>query len=236
MLSTAYSNGLRTACATVDGDPSFRLPRRCFREPSNAVLNAAARLSDAADAHLRGDDTRARALIHEADDPAISDWLEPLWGGAGDNPDQQFWLRTRVVPDEPSVVPLSLRSLPRRPRAATVRAVLDHWGHICAFCGTPLVSKAAQDVLRAAHPDALRWGATNDGKHLAFACMALVVDHVVPHSRGGTSEFGNLVPTCSGCNYGRNSFTLAEQGLLDPRNREPARTEWDGLGRLLRKK
>jgi 5-methylcytosine-specific restriction endonuclease McrA len=57
-------------------------------------------------------------------------------------------------------------------------------------------------------------------------------DHILPHSRGGTSELSNMVVTCAPCNFGRMEFTLAEVGLADPRDRAPIRSSWDGLERF----
>ena len=43
----------------------------------------------------------------------------------------------------------------------------------------------------------------------------------------------NLLITCAPCNYARMSFTLEEVGLADPRKREPVRSTWDGLERIM---
>ncbi|WP_425342692.1 HNH endonuclease [Piscinibacter koreensis] len=62
--------------------------------------------------------------------------------------------------------------------------------------------------------------------------MAASLDHVVPHSRGGTHELSNLVTACYCCQFGRGEWTLAESELADPRHREPIVDGWDGLDRL----
>jgi 5-methylcytosine-specific restriction endonuclease McrA len=56
--------------------------------------------------------------------------------------------------------------------------------------------------------------------------------HVLPHSRGGTSELQNAIIVCQPCNCARMHYTLDEVGLLDPRLREPTRSAWDGLERF----
>ncbi|WP_428391627.1 HNH endonuclease [Lichenicoccus sp.] len=60
-----------------------------------------------------------------------------------------------------------------------------------------------------------------------------MVDHLVPHSRGGTDEAGNLVTSCQSCNYGKRDWIIEELGLSDPRMRAPRLDSWDGLRRLL---
>jgi 5-methylcytosine-specific restriction endonuclease McrA len=58
-------------------------------------------------------------------------------------------------------------------------------------------------------------------------------DHILPHSRGGNCDMANLVIACGPCNYGRGNHTLDEMRLTDPFVREPTRSDWDGLERLL---
>jgi 5-methylcytosine-specific restriction endonuclease McrA len=62
--------------------------------------------------------------------------------------------------------------------------------------------------------------------------MWLQYDHLLPHARGGTNDLGNIVITCAPCNFARMNYTLEEIGLLDPRTREPVRSDWDGLERF----
>ncbi|MHB1122465.1 MAG: hypothetical protein ACYC0T_07030 [Ramlibacter sp.] len=56
---------------------------------------------------------------------------------------------------------------------------------------------------------------------------------MVPHALGGSNDFENLLVTCAACNYGRMQFTFAEVGLHNPMTREPIRSLWDGLERVL---
>ena len=62
--------------------------------------------------------------------------------------------------------------------------------------------------------------------------MDLHYDHLLPHARGGTNDFENMLVTCAPCNCGRDNLTLEEVGLSDPRLREPVRSAWDGLERF----
>jgi len=88
------------------------------------------------------------------------------------------------------------------------------------------------------YPDALPWGKTNDTQHAAFQALGLQYDHLIPHSRGGSTDLSNLVITCAPCNYGRGSYTVEEVGLNNPLLREPigsgpVGSGWDGLERFL---
>jgi 5-methylcytosine-specific restriction endonuclease McrA len=63
--------------------------------------------------------------------------------------------------------------------------------------------------------------------------MWMQFDHILPHSRGGDNTMDNVVVTCAPCNFGRAERTLEEVGLMDPRQRPPEGTSWDGLERML---
>jgi 5-methylcytosine-specific restriction endonuclease McrA len=76
------------------------------------------------------------------------------------------------------------------------------------------------------------WGRKNNLQHAALQCMWAQYDHIIPHSRGGTSDIENIYLACAACNYGRMQYTLEEVGLLHPRCHEPRRGTWDGLERF----
>ena len=82
-------------------------------------------------------------------------------------------------------------------------------------------------------PQAIAWGKTNKEQHAGFQALWCTLDHVLPRSRGGTNDPANLVTACYMCHFGRAHFTLEEVGFADPRCREPVKSEWDGLTRLL---
>lgn len=44
--------------------------------------------------------------------------------------------------------------------------------------------------------------------------MARSVDHLVPKSRGGKTEQGNIVRSCRGCNGDKHNLTLEEYRLI----------------------
>jgi 5-methylcytosine-specific restriction endonuclease McrA len=117
--------------------------------------------------------------------------------------------------------------------AATKRLLLARDGFHCRFCGIPLVPGHVREKLRAAYPEALRWGSRNREKHAALQAMEINFDHVLPRSKGGSRQPDNLVIACAPCNCGRSELTLAQAGLLDPRLREPLQSDWNGLERLL---
>jgi 5-methylcytosine-specific restriction endonuclease McrA len=53
------------------------------------------------------------------------------------------------------------------------------------------------------------------------ATQHLTVDHVVPRSRGGTSDWENIVTSCAPCNRRKGSRTPREAGLRPRRSPRP---------------
>ena len=76
----------------------FLAPRRCMREPIQALFDAAERLERAVDVHLRQDKKTTEQLLAAADLPAVREWTESLWGGKQKNPDQWRYHRWRAIP------------------------------------------------------------------------------------------------------------------------------------------
>jgi hypothetical protein len=54
-----------------------------------------------------------------------------------------------------------------------------------------------------------------------------------PRKLPSTPVIDNVVVTCAGCNFGRMDHTLAELGLLDPREQAIEVSDWDGLEQIL---
>ena len=138
------------------------------------------------------------------------------------------------VPNSPPTLAKEMRPQPRKPSAETELRVKRRDGFFCRFCGIPVIENAIRTRIRAAYPEALRWGNENSEQHAAFQCMWLQYDHVLPHSRGGESSFDNVVVTCAPCNFGRMEKTLEEVGLIDPRIARvspawDAAATWNGL-------
>jgi hypothetical protein len=76
-------------------------------------------------------------------------------------------------------------------------------------------------------------GGEAEGYHGAFFALTASVDHVLPHSAGGSNEAQNLVTACWPCQFGRGAYTIEELGLSDPRLRSPVVDDWDGLCRVI---
>ncbi len=216
----------------ADQPPDFWEPRPCMREPIAAIFEAARLLDEATTAHLAGDFAKAAACLQTANMPEVRAWTESLWGRRKDNPDQHLYHRTRKIPGAPPRLPKAERLPVRMPTDTEKAAILQHYGHNCAFCGIPVIRKEVRKRFMALYPQAVTWG-DNPSQHAAFQCMSLQFDHVLPHSRGGDNSFSNIVIACDPCNCGRWFRTLEELGLSDPRDRPPVKTSWDGLERIL---
>ena len=203
--------------------------RQCIRSPIPEIEEAAILLSAATEAHLAGDLAGAEQLIRRADMQAIGDWVAPLLGNDTQFPDRAGYVRYRQIPGAPPVLPKADRLKERMPTREAQAALISLYGLRCVFCEIPLIRPQVRSAFVKAYPHAVPWGKVS---HAAFLAMWLQFDHVVPHSRGGGNSPSNIVVTCSGCNYGRMSYTLEEIGVTDPRLREVRKTEWDGLERF----
>lgn len=193
-------------------DASFLAPRRCIREPIPEIWTAAEKLMDAVKAHCAGDRIAAERLIREADIPEIAAWTASLWGAC----DRDIH-RIRVVADAPPNLPRLARPLPRMPTPEICREVLSRDGHYCQFCGIPVIAPAIRARVRRIYPQAVRWTRFAADQHAAFQAMWLQFDHLLPNSRGGSSDADNIIITCAPCNYGRMEHIVEEMGLINPR-------------------
>jgi len=200
--------------------------RRCFREPIPEVAEAAKLLDGAVSAHLSGDFCTAKELIRLADRPVIRAWTESIWGA------KSPYLCYRELSGSPPTLPRENRIPLRMPTWEKKQAMHARDGHRCRFCGILVVRKEIRARIMAAYPLEAPWGKKNAEQHAALQAMWAQYDHILPHSRGGTSELSNMVVTCAPCNFGRMEYTLEEVGLADPRDREPVRSTWDGLERF----
>ena len=200
--------------------------RRCLRDPIPEIADAARYLDAAVSAHLAGPRRLAEELIRLADMPALAEWAESLWGEGGPHAKS-----IEVAGAHPSL-PKTERAKPRDPDSKMMAALRERDGFNCRFCGIPVIRTEVRQAIKEVYPNVLRWRTGNANKHTAFHAMWLQYDHVLPHSRGGATDLGNLVITCAPCNYGRSERLVEEVGLLDPRLREPVPTTWDGLERF----
>ena len=208
-------------------EPIPVVDRLCLRSPIPEIAVAAGYLDEAASAHIANKRELAENLINMANMAAIRAWTESLWGKA--SPYVQY--RTAV-----GAPPLSRGPQLGRPRmpSPTEQGLLHiRDGYHCRFCGIPVVRKQVRVRLKNLYPAALQWGKKNLAQHAAFQAMWAQYDHVLPYARGGTNDLDNIIVTCAPCNFGRMDHLLEEVGLAGPRTREPIRSTWDGLERLL---
>ena len=200
--------------------------RRCFMTPIPELSVATDRLGEAADCVLSGNMERARQLVAQADLPVIADYTAFITGTV--NP-LVHW-QSAV----PAAITALSRSEQRMPSASQERGIYVRDGWRCRYCGSRVIERAMRARLHRWMPDVARWGARNADKHSALAAISASLDHVVPHSRGGTNDECNLVTACNACQFGRGQWTLEEVGFADPRQFPPICDSWDGLTRLAR--
>ena len=206
--------------------------RRSLMQPIPEIFEAARLLSSGVDAHLAGDRKTADRCFAEANSPVVWQYTDAGWG-AGCRVRHGFI----SIPDGPPYLAKDARPVPRMPKTATKKAVVERDGYHCRFCGIPVVDPAIRTLLNREYPDTVTWTNRNAGQHAAFQCMWLQYDHVLPNSRGGESSLENVVVTCAPCNFGRMETTLAEAYLLNPLSlplepRWDGFAAWDGLERL----
>ena len=206
--------------------PTHAPARRCFLTPIPELSVAADWLAFAADSLMEDDLAEARQWVSKADMPLIASYTLFITGSV--NP-LVHWQSTT-----PSGNGMFERSPQRMPSASDERSVYVRDGWRCRYCSTRVVDRGMRTRLHRCMPDVARWGARNADKHAALAALSASLDHVVPHSRGGTNEESNLVTACNACQFGRGQWTLEEVGFADPRQFPPIQDSWDGLTRLTR--
>lgn len=200
--------------------------RTCLSDPIPEIFSVAKLLNDAVSAHLLGNKQEADSLIRLANSPIVREWTESLWGIGGPAS------RPVAVGNPLPFVTKENRITVRMPRGPEKRALVARDGYHCRFCGIPLIRAETRRAIQGLYPQALTWGRRNPDQHAAFQAMWLQYDHLLPHAWGGTNDMENIVVTCAPCNFGRMNLTLDQVGLLDPRMREPVRSDWDGLERI----
>lgn len=201
--------------------------RACLREPIPEIFDAARYLDAAVSAHLAGQAELASKLIHLTNTRVLRDYIESLWGA------KSSYVSVRAVQDPLPYLPKEAKAELRMPGVGLQRQLVARDGYHCRFCGIPVIPVEVRKKLVSAYPEALPWGEANTSQHAAFQVLWLQYDHIVPHARGGDNSLQNLVIACAGCNYSRMNWTLEEVGLQDPRKRDPVKSMWDGLTRLL---
>lgn len=220
---------MSVGAATISDASDYWAPRQYLRKPIAELYEAAALLDFGVGAHLHGDSLRAAASFRAANTSAVRDYIESMWGKRSLWPDQPHYLRYRTVSDLPAPTP-SARG--QRVAPATKRVVVVRDGFLCRYCGLPVIPDTVRKRLSQEYPEDVAWGNTNASQHAAFQALWLQYDHVVPLSGGGQNDADNIVVSCAACNFMKWDYHLAEIGLLDPRDRVPVSSSWDGLSRL----
>lgn len=120
----------------------------------------------------------------------------------------------------------------RMPPAAVVREVYQRDFWTCRWCGTPIIADKPIKAMHRLFPATFEKGTTNDSMHGLMLSSRVSLDHVLPHSFGGTNDIENLVTSCWPCQFGRGNDLIERLGLSDPRERDPIPTGWDGCSRF----
>lgn len=99
-------------------------------------------------------------------------------------PSKDFLRSGRVAFPLPSVIRLlSYRRVPRHSRAVSRKGIFLRDGHRCQYCRDEFVGNK------------------------------LTLDHVIPKSRGGKNDWGNMVAACFDCNNKKSDRTPDEAGM-----------------------
>ena len=202
--------------------------RPCLLHPIDELKTATLLLDNAANAILSNDLVSARNFIVQANIPAVWHYARRVMGKYDD--EIHRFDRLGLMSSPVAKIP---RIKARMPSPTLTMDIYRRDGFRCRYCQMPVIIPAARTVMMTAAPDVLLWPAKDDQKHAAFYALTSVVDHLVPHARGGTNDPDNLVTSCQSCNYGKGNYLIEELELLDPREREPIVNDWDGLTRLL---
>jgi 5-methylcytosine-specific restriction endonuclease McrA len=198
--------------------------QRCFREPIAQIFDAARYLDAAVSAHLSGRIRLAEELFSVANDKAVWEWTDSVWGKRSKY--------VRVVKSTARGA-VAERAAGRRPTPEQRAAILVRDKHHCRYCGIPVIRAEVRKAVHRAYPLAVPWGKTNASQHAAFQAMWAQYDHVVPHAHGGRNELDNLVLACAACNFGKMHYALDEVGIADPRLYSANESGWNGLERFL---
>lgn len=204
-------------------EPERSIERRCLSAPPHQLKDAVRYLDAAVSAHLTGQSELAAELFRLADMPSIRAWGRSIWANS------------RIHLKFPAALPIlgpEFRAKPRMPSQATKNSLHKRDGYHCRFCDMPVVRAETRKRMSVAYPKCVGWGAKEVEQHAALLVMWAQYDHIIPHARGGTNDLDNLVVSCGTCNFGRAGYLLEEVDLLDPRERPPVSSYWDGLERF----
>lgn len=168
----------------------------------------------------RGQDDAARAILRDLRNDDLHAWFDEH---GKSKRLRRLRLAAAESPTDASPTTPTLKASKKHQRTVYAR---DRY--TCRWCGLRVVDERILKIVSQILP-AFGYDRTAPNRHGFVKAFKPVADHVQPATRGGHNEVSNLVTCCSVCNYGRMERTHAELGLEDPRNRQPADSEWNGL-------
>jgi len=199
--------------------------RNSFLHPIPELETATNLLDEAVDYLLDADIDAANTCVAQADMPIIWDYYHLITGPTKPVIHWQSKGPDRISKDK--------RAGSRMPSVPDQNSIFVRDGWRCRFCQVRIISRDARNTLR--NHLRIRWNKDKAIEcHTALLALAASLDHVVPHSRGGTNDPSNLVSACGPCQFGRSEWTLEEVGFNSPWQRPPIIDEWEGLTRVIR--
>nr|WP_083521852.1 HNH endonuclease [Arthrobacter luteolus] len=127
---------------------------------------------------------------------------------------------------------------PRRIRCAWCDAEHETLQTAARYCSKPCAKRASKARRRAREtgaPGEYTWGQVIKlhllaGRRCSYCDVQVAQpepDHVVPISRGGRNDIGNILPCCQRCNGDKGDMTLTEWAAYrERRGKTPVRTEF----------
>jgi 5-methylcytosine-specific restriction endonuclease McrA len=161
----------------------------------------------------KGDVTAARLAFDSLDADALSFWFHLTAQNAG-RERAAIVERLHGATSRPGTVG---RDTQRMPSESKKLKILDRDGHLCRYCGSPLLYgkdfRKLLDIIGVGQSVLGRTNLTTHGtKFLHYATF----DHVHPHADSGSSSDENIVSACYACNFGKSTYTLDELAMDEP--------------------
>jgi 5-methylcytosine-specific restriction endonuclease McrA len=198
-------------------------PNRSLIDRSHLVDGAALAFAAAARAIESGNRRMAIALIVAIDDAP----LRAHFYAAADE-----WRRRHAAAGTayPQGIEKSERDPGRMPTGLRQMAVYERDRWHCRWCGSPVISLRAVRRMNAEVGPAFPHGGTNDNHHGLTLAAGVSLDHVKPHSLGGSNDEENLIAACWPCQFARGNDSIERLGISNPLDRppDPSMTGWDG--------
>ena len=194
-------------------------PTNSFLPAHPYAKRAAGEFREACELILAGHTVDADQLIRKLDS---EDLIQHYNNVAGE------WTSRDAAATTPIPEPVKTRPAKRMPGTPVQREIYQRDSWHCRWCETPVISKQAIKRMNLVFPVMFGRGPKNADYHGLILSSQASIDHVTPHSLGGTNETSNLVTACWPCQFARGNDDYARLGLNDPRTRKPLATDWDG--------